>query len=28
VQGPFLEVSTAQAVFAEETAELFFNPKH
>ena len=28
VQGPFLEVSTAQAVFAEETAEPFFNPEH
>ena len=28
VQGPFLEVSVSQAVFAEETAETFFNPKH
>jgi hypothetical protein len=28
VQGPFLEVSNAQAVFAEETAEPFFSPKH
>jgi hypothetical protein len=28
VQGPFLEVSTAQAVFAEITAEPFFNPEH